>query len=153
MKKIILPLIITLLFSCKKDSNSTSSSNISGPFTVKYEIVPTTVVTSSWGVPNIFYVNATGQTETESVSALSNVNVWSKTITITTATRPLQLNLQASTIAGSYYLVLDKAGSLTQNIYINGSLKASSTNQSETSPTGIYSKYRVNIPALTFTVN
>ncbi len=153
MKKIILPLLITLLFSCKKDSNSTSSTNISSPFTVKYELVPTTVVTSSWGAPNIFYINATGQTETESVNTLSNVSVWSKTITITTAIRPLKLNLHASTIAGSYYLVLDKAGSLTQNIYINGSLKASSTNQSETSPTGIYSKYRVNIPALTFTVN
>jgi hypothetical protein len=153
MKKIIFPLIITLLFSCKKDGGSTPGSNISSPFTVKYEIVPTGTVTSSWGAPNIFYTNATGQTETESVSSLSNASLWSKTITITTATRPLQLNLQASTIAGSYYLILDKPGSLTQNIYINGSLKASSTNQSETNPTGINSKFRINIPALTFTVN
>jgi hypothetical protein len=155
MKKIILPLLITLLFSCKKDSNSTSSTSasISSPFTVKYEALPSAVVTTSFGFPNIFYVNSTGQPETASLASLSVAIPWSKTITITTTTRPLQLNLQAAASNASYYLVLDKAGSITQNLYINGSLKATSTNQSETTPTASNSKYRINNPALTFTVN
>jgi hypothetical protein len=155
MKKIIIPLLITLLFSCKKDSNSTSSTSasISSPFTVKYEVLPSAVVTTSFGFPNIFYVNSTGQPETMSLSNLSVAIPWSKTITITTTTRPLQLNLQAAASNAAYYLVLDKAGSITQNLYINGSLKATSTNQSETTPTASNSKYRINNPALTFTVN
>jgi hypothetical protein len=155
MKKIILPLLITLLFSCKKDSNSTSSTSasISSPFTVKYEVLPSAVVTTSFGFPNIFYVNSTGQPETASLASLSVAIPWSKTITITTTTRPLQLNLQAAASNPSYYLVLDKSGTITQNLYINGSLKATSTNQSEITPTASYSKFKINNPALTFTVN
>jgi hypothetical protein len=64
----------------------------------------------------------------------------------------LQLSLLISGNNPNYYLILANAGSITQNLYINGVLKASSTNQSDSQPS-LGSWYRITIPAITYTVN
>ncbi|MCX6210885.1 MAG: hypothetical protein NTZ59_15610 [Bacteroidetes bacterium] len=153
MKKIInfaLFLMCFTILSCKKSENNSTSNNTSSPFTVKYEIIPTSKVSASWDKPIISYINSTGQLQTESVSNLSDISTWSKTITVTSTARPLQLSLLVTTTYPNYYLVLEKAGSLTQNIYVNGTLMASSTNQSSNQVTSF--GYKIIVASINHTI-
>ena len=125
MKK-VLYIIATILVgftSCKKDTTSTTSSTPS-PFTLKYEIkssVP--IVVAGAGNPNlILYTNGTNQSESSIFTSGTN---WTKTITVTTNNRPFIALLQLSN-----NIQLSAPGTLTGNIYLNGSLIANSTNQS-----------------------
>lgn len=155
MKKLFIYLFLILsvtIISCTKteDSNS-SSSNVSSPFTVKYEVISTSNAYASWGMPMVTYVNSTGQKETESVSSLSTARAWSKTVNVTTPTRPLNLNLLLSTSPPDVYrLWLKSAGEITQNLYVNGTLVASSSNKSSTISSD--SQYDIKIIALDYTV-
>lgn len=158
MKKIIYLFSITFLIlqSCSSDSNDNQTNNnnndVLTPFTVKYELRTTSTVRSSYGQPMVTYINSTGQQQTESVPNLTSNNPWIKTVTITSTTRPLQINLLLSTQpANIYRLWLTNVGSVTQNIYINGVLKASSTNQSATVP--ILNEYNIQLIQLNHMVN
>lgn len=127
-----------MLFSC---SSGDDSSNIDSSNSIKvtYEVLSSSAVNSSLGDPMITYVNSTGQLQTESISTLLANNPWSKTFDITTTTRPLQLSLLLSTSPPDVYrLFLDNQGSITQNIYINNELVASSTNTSASADIGGY---------------
>lgn len=154
MKKIFLLLSITslLLQSCSSSSSDNSNTNnITSPFTVKYELITTSNANSSYGYPMVTYVNSTGQQQTESVPNLTPSNPWIKTVTVTTNTRPLQLNLLLSTQpADVYRLWLSNAGSITQNIYVNNVLVASSTNQSSSEP--ILNQYNISLVPLQYTI-
>jgi hypothetical protein len=154
MRKIIslISVLLLILQSCSSGDNNSNSNSISSPFTVKYEIISTSQVRASYNSPMITYNNSTNQTQTESVTNLTATTPWSKTVDITTTTRPLQLSLLISGNNPNYYLILANAGSITQNLYINGVLKASSTNQSDSQPS-LGSWYRITIPAITYTVN
>ncbi len=157
MKKSTLMLIaffsITVI-SCKKNNASDAPSNqISSPFTVKYEITSSSNVYSSYNLPIATYVNSTGQQQTESVPSLSANTPWVKTVTVTSTTRPLQLSLLLSTSPpGVYRLYLLNSGQITQNIYVNGNLVASSTNQSSTSANGS-GQFNISTIALNYTIN
>ena len=142
-----------MLQSCSSGGSDNSNTNsISSPFIVKYEVITTSNVYSSFGTPRIAYVNSTGQQQTESVSNLTPSNPWIKTVTVTATTRPLQLNLLLSTLPPDVYrLWLSNAGSITQNIYVNGTLVASSTNQSVTTDNG-FGEYNINIIALDYAI-
>lgn len=157
MKKILFNLcLLIILQSCSSDSSNTSNTNnnaISSPFTVRYELRTTANVHSSWGSPMVTYVNSTGQQQTESVPNLTATNPWIKTISVTSTTRPLQLNLLLSTQpANIYRLWLSNAGSVTQNIYLNNVLVASSTNQSTTTPNNA-NEYNIQLMQLGYSVN
>lgn len=135
MKKYLLLSVVLssfVIISCTKNDDSVSSPNsVSSPFTVKYEIKTTATVRASYGLPMVTYVNSTGQKQTESISVLSANTPWSKTMTVTTTSRPLQLSLLLSTSPPDVYrLWLNSAGDIIQNMYINGALVASSTNTS-----------------------
>lgn len=144
--------LILINFSCKKDNNNTSNS-ISSPFDVKYEIIASSKVTASFNYPMITYVNNTGQLQTESITSVLPGSPWVKSVSVTTTSRPLQLSLLLSANNPAYYLVLQNSGSVVQNLYVNGSLVASSTNQSETIPTGNNNTYKINILPLDYVVN
>lgn len=153
MRKILLllPIALLLLQSCSSNDNNSSTGSTSGPFTVKYEVITTSNVHSSFGSPMVTYVNSTGQQQTESVPSLTPTNPWTKTVSVTSVTRPLQLNLLLSTQpANIYRLWLSNVGSITQNIYLNGVLVASSTNQSATVTS---SEYNIQLVALGYSVN
>jgi hypothetical protein len=160
MKKIIYMICISILVlqSCSSDSNNNGSNNnnVSSPFTVRYELRTTSNVHSSWGAPMVTYVNSTGQQQTESVPSLSSTNPWIKTITVTSTTRPLQLNLLLSTQpANVYRLWLSNVGSITQNIYVNDVLVASSINQSTTTPyvSSTGNEYNIELVQLGYSIN
>ena len=130
MKKINFILFVTVLliinFSCKKSSND-DNAKITSPFTVKYEVKTKNKVSTSFGPLTVTYVNSTGQKQTENVYQITQATPWSKTITITTSTRPLILSLLLSTTpANAYRIVVN--GEITQNLYVNDKLVASSTN-------------------------
>lgn len=117
----VIALLLTVLSSCKKDDTSTS-----GNFTVKYEIITSSPIASSELSSGILvYTNGTGQVEAVQ-NVLQSGTSWSKTVTVTTSTRPLQLSLSPASAR------LSAPGSITSNIYINGVIKATSTGQSTT---------------------
>ncbi len=156
MKKSVLLLIAVIsmhILSCKKNEDNTTSNKVSSPFTVKYEITSSTNVYSNNSYSNtsqtITYVNSTGQQQTETVTNLSDSNPWSKTITVTSGIRPLQLSLLLSS---NNQIYLSKTGQITQNIFVNGKLVASSTNQSTTTSTSGGAFY-IQIIALNYTIN
>lgn len=138
------------VISCtKNDDNVSSPNSVSSPFTVKYEIKSTATVRSSYGLPMVTYVNSTGQKQTESISLLSANTPWSKTISVTATSRPLQLSLLLSTSPPDIYrLWLTNAGNVTQNMYVNGELVASSTNTSS----NIGSEYNIKIIGLDYSI-
>jgi hypothetical protein len=153
MKNLLLfftAIFFATFISCTKNEDSVSSSNaVTSPFTIKYEVKSTATVRSSYGLPMVTYVNSTGQKQTESISVLSASTPWSKTINVTSTSRPLQLSLLLSTSPPDVYrLWLTNAGDITQNMYINGVLVASSTNTSST----VGSEYNIKIIGLDYTV-
>jgi len=94
------------------------------------------------GSQTFIYTNATGQIETGSGMNDGDMT-WSKTITVATGTRPLFIQLGQATVQ------MSSAGSVTANIYINGTLKASSNNSSISNSGFFYSI----VPTLMYTVN
>ena len=123
---LIVSLILISNIACKKSEES-DISRIASPFTVKYEVTTNNKVYTSFGPLTVAYVNSTGQKQTESVYQITQATPWSKTITITTSTRPLILSLLlSSTPANVYRIVVN--GEITQNLYVNDKLVATSTN-------------------------
>jgi hypothetical protein len=125
---------LTIIQSCSKseDNNTNNNTSSNSPFLVRYEIISTSNVISPGSTINISYTNATGQLQTENFSNSSNLNNWNKSFNVTATTRPLTLNLSmiSSGAANGGYLAMSNAGTITQNIYINGTLKSSNVNNS-----------------------
>ncbi len=121
---------LTIIQSCSKSEDNSTNSN--SPFLVRYEIISTSNVISPGSTINISYTNATGQLQTENFSNSSNLNNWNKSFNVTATNRPLTLNLSmiSSAAANGGYLAMSNAGTITQNIYINGTLKSSNVNNS-----------------------
>jgi hypothetical protein len=150
MKKLLLSsllLFIVVIFnSCSSNNTAGGQVNpnsVGSPFTLKYEYVLTSpALNGPLGSQTFIYTNATGQVET--ASGLTNGDMtWTKTITVTTGTRPLFIQLGQATVQ------MSSAGSVTANIYINGTLKASSNNPSVSNSGFFYSI----VPGLIYTVN
>lgn len=123
---------LVLLFSCSNNesvNDGNNSNTVSGAFTVKYEIIANSIISSPGSGVIISYTNGSGQLQTESFSGLMD---WNKTINVTSNERPLTMNLsiKSSGAANGGYLTVREIGTLTQSIYINGSLKASNINTS-----------------------
>lgn len=151
-KLLSLATLILINFSCKKENNNTNN-NITSPFEIKYEIICTSKVKASLYNLVVSYINSTGQIQTESLSDISSGSPWVKNVNVTSSSRPLELNLLLSSSYPSYYLILQNSGSIVQNLYINGVIVASSTNQSESQPTGVNNTYRISLQPLSFIVN
>ena len=128
MKKLILLMFTAvMLIGCEKSKDASDDTNKS--FTVKYEIITTQDISPVLGPTPIIYTNGTGQMET--VNNFTSGKLWEKTVTVTTTNRPLPLILFPEPI------YLKSAGTVTGNIYINGTKKATLTN-STTNTAGIY---------------
>jgi len=147
-KKLFFSLAVCILIlSCEKSDES--KNKITSPFTVMYEIQATSLLFSSWGSTVIKYTNGTGQTDTQS---MDYVYAWSETVNINTEIRPLNLVLHLSpNNSENLYFMLYEAGSLTSNIYINGSLVATSICQSSINSNG--TGYKISIEDIVFVVN
>lgn len=120
--------IFTLFQSCSKSDENNEAS----PFTVKYEIISSSKIISPGSSVIISYTNSTGQLQTKSFSSSDNLISWNETINVTSAIRPLTLNLSitSSGAANGGYLAIANSGTITQNIYINDILKSSNINNS-----------------------
>jgi hypothetical protein len=126
MKKIFsIILLYTFLSSCTPDNPTTPPS---GAVTVKYEIIlssPLIPLAPTLATPLINYTNGTAQNE--SVYDFNyGSSSWTKTVNIT-ATRPFPTTLQSAA------LYISTAGTITANIYVNGVIKATQTNQTQNS--------------------
>lgn len=110
-----------MIISCKKDSNS--SSTTVGSFTIKYELITSqNVLPPQSPYPVIQYTNGTGQLEI--ATDFTSGKIWSKTFSVTDTRRPFIILFNPN---GIY---LQAAGTITGNIYINGVKKATVTNPS-----------------------
>lgn len=133
MKKLLYSSIVLLLFSfsiilfllpsCKKDNTPSPTplkNVIASPFTVKYEIF--------WS-QDLAGANDIGYSPANYPKSNSNLihelikypeKTWTKTITVTTSIRPLEIHLQTD-------MQLYETGTVTLNIYINGTLVITDT--------------------------
>jgi hypothetical protein len=128
MKKLILLMFTAvMLIGCEKSKDELNDT--SKTFTVKYEIITTQDILAVLGPTPIIYTNGTGQMET--VNNFTSGKSWEKTVIVTITNRPLPLILFPEPI------YLKSAGTVTGNIYINGTKKATVTN-STTNVGGIY---------------
>ncbi len=154
MKKlqfILAVLILLVIVSCtNKEDSVNSPDTLSSPFTVKYEIIAKSAIISPGSSVIVSYINSTGQLQTESFSSLTN---WNKSINVTSNVRPLTMSLSivSSGAANGGYLAIANIGTVTQNIYINGVLKSSSTNNSAS--TGSSFGYKIASSPINYTVN
>jgi hypothetical protein len=130
LKYLFLPCFLYsfLITGCKKESSRSGGNN-----EVKYEILTSTAIAppSLGQIYRVGYVNGTGQLETAD-NFIPGQKSWTKSITITTSSRPL--NVQ---VAAPQAIFLSAPGSVTLNIYVGGILKASTTNNS-TSGSGLH---------------
>ncbi len=103
-------LTITAIFfsACKKENNTPSS-----PVIVKYEIVSTAALKDTTVMGSIKYTDASGADQI-ATDFFPGYKTWTKTITLTTTTRPLTLKLST---ASNYFV--ENSGSVTGKIYIN----------------------------------
>lgn len=125
---IVFPAIV--LSGCKKNNGNNGTNGTSGSFTVKYELTCSagTTIKIVNGLASFGYTNVTGQVEYD--NAFSSGSLWTKSLTVTTTQRPLQLVFEAISAT------LTDPGFATGSIYINGTLKATSTYQVST-PNGV----------------
>lgn len=109
-------LLVLLFSSCKKDENNPVPAAI----VVKYEIRVSDPVkdTSANNSVTIQYVNGAGQTVTAS-GFTAGMTVWSKTDTVKTSTRPLNL-----TLSQSADVFLMGPGNIYGSITVNGGIRA-----------------------------
>ncbi len=119
--------LVSYLFLSGCSSNNTAGGQVNPntvgtPFTVKYELL-TTSQFADVGLQLIQYSNSTGQNENIQTN-LAGLNYWSKSINVTASQRPLPLLFNCDV-----FVYITTPGSVTINMYINGSLKASSTYQ------------------------
>jgi hypothetical protein len=142
MKKVFLSsllfLNIVIFNNCSSNNTAGGQVNpntIGSPFTVKYEIISSSpMITSNGSNIGVMYMNASGQEEI-SQDLVSGSTTWSKTLNITTSSRPLQIIFSPGGGGGVVYLA--SQGNVTLNMYINGSLKGSITNGSQLLSGGI----------------
>ncbi len=130
LKYLFLPcfLYLFLIAGCKKESSRSGGNN-----EVKYEILTSTAIAppSLGQIYRVGYVNGTGQLETAD-NFIPGQKSWTKSITITTSSRPLNVQVVAPQT-----IFLTAPGSVTLNIYVGRILKASTTNNS-TSGSGLH---------------
>jgi len=128
IKLFLFALFCVTFFACNKDTNNSTSSK-----EVKYEILTSVAIAppSLGQIYRVGYINGTGQLETTD-NFIAGQKSWTKTITITTASRPL--NIQ---VAAPQTVFLSAPGTVTCNIYVGGKLKATTTNNS-TSASGLH---------------
>ena len=110
-----------IFLQAAKSSSNTSNSD-SGNFTLKYEIITSSPVVDNGitTLQKIGYYNGTGQAEYD--NSFTSGTKWSKTLTVTTQNRPFTALLEAVNLS------IGGVGTVTGNIYVNGSLVATTTN-------------------------
>lgn len=145
---------LVLLFSCSNNesvNDGNNSNTVSGAFTVNYEIFANSIISSPGSGVIISYTNGSGQLQTDSFSGLMD---WNKTINVTSNERPLTMNLSIKSSGAKGYLTVREIGTLTQSIYINGSLKASNINTSSSkgSASGNILIYRIASSPINYVV-
>jgi hypothetical protein len=121
MSNKVATLILTMAFTMFFFSACKKNNNIPTPVTIKYEIISTTAVKDTTAIGSIKFTDANGADQT-TTDFLPGYNSWSKTITLTTTTRPLTVKL--STPATFY---VESQGSFTGKIYVNDVLFVHST--------------------------
>jgi hypothetical protein len=114
---ILLTLSIFIFSACKKEKNTPPT-----PITVKYEIISTSPIKDTTVIGSIKYTEANGADQTVS-DFLPGYTTWTKTITLTSTTRPLTLKLSTPT---NYFV--ESQASVTGKIYVNDIEYVRSTN-------------------------
>lgn len=118
ISSIILFTLSAFFFSaCKKEKNTQPTA-----VTVKYEIISTAPIKDTTAIGSIRYTDANGADQIAS-DFLPGYTTWTKTITLTTTTRPLTLKLSTPT---NYFV--ESQASVTGKIYVNDIEYVSSTN-------------------------
>ena len=130
MNLLALVAISMTVFSCTKGG---SSSSTNGTFTLKYEVITSSpiVTNTTFGTPKFTYENGTQQPETD--NSFTTGTTWTKTITVTTTTRPYEAILTS----GTNPVCLGAAGTVTSNIYVNGAQVAHAVNNTNAAAGGI----------------
>lgn len=119
ISSVILLTLSAIFFSaCKKDNNTPPAPVV----TVKYEIKSTAPIKDTTAIGSIRYTDANGVDQTVS-DFLPGNTTWTKTLTLTTTTRPLTLKLSTPT---NYFV--ESQASVTGKIYINDVEYVRSTN-------------------------
>ena len=124
MKYLILIFFALFCNSCsKKETTITTNNTVKSPFTLKYEIISSSdIYVPTGGVgADINIVNGTGQSEIK-IDFISG-KTWSYTVNVTSTQRPIICRL-----INTSTLWTKSTGTITGNIYINGTLKATATN-------------------------
>ena len=118
ISSIILFTLSAFFFSaCKKEKNTQPT-----PVIVKYEIISTAPIKDTTAIGSIRYTDANGADQI-ATDFLPGFTTWTKTITLTTTTRPLTLKLSTPT---NYFV--ESQASVTGKIYVNDIEYVSATN-------------------------
>ena len=153
MKNLIFRVLLVLMIAASTISCSLlggGDSKKNEPFVIKYEILTSAGVSASSLTPIVSFTNSTGQIDVENITTLNSTKPWVKELTITSETRPLEINLLISAKAEGLYLKLDKQGTITQNVYKDNKLVASSTSQS--SNINFFGGFQINVNKLVYKV-
>jgi hypothetical protein len=127
MKNIFYLLILLttiLLSSCTPDSPVNTGTTT--PFTLKYEIVNSApLVRVNNFRTTVNYINSTGQEQYDTIP--TGATIWTKEIIINSSNTPFFASMYVSNI-----YIQSTSGSITGNIYVNGTLVATQLNQTYT---------------------
>ena len=122
MKKLSYFLLLAMigLTACKKSDSTTTPA--ATPVTVLYEVNLSVAVKDTASNALLKYTDANGQLQT-ATDFLPGKTFWSKTVTITSGTRPFPLELKTvGTTKNNIYL--NAAGNVTAKIIVNNSVGA-----------------------------
>jgi hypothetical protein len=108
------------MLSCSK--NEVTSNKVKSPFTVMYELTSSSSIVPGESV-GLLYTNSAQGTSRVNSSDIPSLP-WKKTITVTDDIRPLTFTFKAISI------YLKGPGTITGNIYVNVTKKASVTESS-----------------------
>ena len=134
MKKLFYSAVViinVLMSSCTPESPVNTGTTT--PFTLKYEIVNSAplVRVNNFGTP-VNYINSTGQEQYDTIP--TGATIWTKEIIINSSNTPFFASMYGSNI-----YIQSTSGSITGNIYVNGTLVATQINQTSTSGSVNYS--------------
>ncbi len=117
MKNVFVLLILAMFgFSACKKSNTTPTPSAT-PITVLYEVNLSVALKDTTANAVIKYTDANGQLQT-ATDFTPGKTYWSKTVTITSSTRPFPLELKTVGTANNY-IYLNAAGNVTSKIIVD----------------------------------
>ena len=125
-------IITVLMSSCTPDSPVNTGTTT--PFTLKYEIVTSAPLVRVNNFANsVLYINSTGQEQYDTIP--TGATIWTKEITINSSNTPFFARMEGT----SFIYIQSTSGSITGNIYVNGTLIATQLNQTYTNGSVNYS--------------